>query len=58
MTKHEAFRWLEDDNPVSVIDNIYSQYVQSLNTLLSDIKYTQDKDLIVSKIKQLKDQYK
>ena len=57
MTKNEAFRWLDDDNPISVIDNIYSQYVQDLNILLSEIKYTQDKDLIVSKINQLKERY-
>jgi len=51
-------KWSSDSdwfNAVAIITKIVDDFEFNIDTLLRDIENTQDKDLIVSKIKALKD---
>jgi len=58
MTREKAKKIYDEDpqeDCMGLIDAIYNEFKNEIDDLLNDIKYTKDKDLIVSKIKKLKD---
>jgi len=48
----------DEENACLLVDHICDVTIRQLDVLLSEIKYTKDKDLIVSKINKLKERYK
>jgi len=55
---YEIFEQSGDEkNACSLVDHICDVTVRQLDVLLSEIQYTKDKDLIVSKINKLKERY-